>query len=268
MIQQMARRVKKETVNGKRREEAMSQELKRAIEESYRVVVFTGAGISTESGIPDFRSPTGLWKKYAPIDFQEFMASADMRAEAWRRKFEMDKTMAKAAPNKGHMAIAKWVGEGKVSHVITQNVDGLHHVSGVPEDKIIELHGNATYATCLGCGLRHELDEVRALFETSGAAPDCRDCGGIVKSATISFGQAMPEKEMERAHEATLGCDLFLAIGSSLQVFPAAGFPILAKRNGARLIILNREETDMDEIADLVLHEEIGPTLRTAAMLN
>lgn len=246
----------------------MSVELKRAIEEAYRVVVFTGAGISTESGIPDFRSPGGLWTKMAPIDFQDFVRSADIRAEAWRRKFEIDKTITQAEPNKGHMAIAKLVDEGKVSHVITQNIDNLHQNSGIPSEKIIELHGNGTYAKCLDCGERHELFWVREMFEASGRAPDCRSCSGIVKSATISFGQAMPEEEMNRAHEVTLGCDLFLAIGSSLQVYPAAGFPILAKRNGATLVILNREPTELDQIADLVIHEEIGATLAPIAMLN
>lgn len=246
----------------------MSVELKRAIEEAYRVVVFTGAGISTESGIPDFRSPGGLWTKMAPIDFQDFVRSADIRAEAWRRKFEIDKTITQAGPNKGHMAIAKLVDEGKVSHVITQNIDNLHQNSGIPSEKIIELHGNGTYAKCLDCGERHELFWVREMFEASGRAPDCRSCSGIVKSATISFGQAMPEEEMNRAHEVTLGCDLFLAIGSSLQVYPAAGFPILAKRNGATLVILNREPTELDQIADLVIHDEIGATLAPIAMLN
>lgn len=246
----------------------MSNELKRAIEEAHRVVIFTGAGVSTESGIPDFRSPGGLWTKMAPIDFQDFVNSAEIRAEAWRRKFEIDKTIKQAEPNKGHMAIAKLVDTGKASHVITQNIDNLHQASGIPAEKIIELHGNGTYAKCLDCGERHELFWVREKFEALGAAPDCRSCGGIVKSATISFGQAMPEEEMNRAHEATLGCDLFIAIGSSLQVYPAAGFPILAKRNGAILVILNREPTELDQIADLVIHEEIGPTLAPIVMLN
>ena len=246
----------------------MSSELKRAIEDAHRVVIFTGAGISTESGIPDFRSPGGLWTKMAPIDFQDYLRDAEIRAEAWRRKFEIDKTIVKAEPNKGHMAIAKLVDEGKATHVITQNIDNLHQLSGVPAQKIIELHGNGTYAKCLDCAARYELDWVRAQYEASLAAPDCPSCGGIVKSATISFGQAMPEEEMNRAHEATLGCDLFISIGSSLQVYPAAGFPILAKRNGAILAILNREPTELDQIADLVIHDEIGPTLAPIAMLN
>ena len=246
----------------------MSSALKRAIEEAYRVVVFTGAGISTESGIPDFRSPGGLWTKMSPIDFSDFIRSEELRREAWRRKFEIDKTIVAAEPNKGHMAIAKLVDSGKASHVITQNIDNLHQNSGVPAERIIELHGNGTYAKCLDCGARHVLHEVKAIYDASLAAPVCKSCKGIVKSATISFGQAMPEEEMRRAEEATLGCDLFLAIGSSLQVYPAAGFPILAKRNGATLVILNREPTPLDEIADLVIHEEIGPTLAPIAMLN
>lgn len=243
-------------------------ELKRAIDEAARIVVFTGAGISTESGVPDFRSPGGLWTKMAPIEFKDFLRSPELRVEAWRRKFEIDQTMIGAAPNKGHMAIAKLVDEGRVSHVITQNIDNLHQHSGVPVEKIIELHGNGTFAKCLDCGARHELDDVKAMLELTGEPPACISCGGIVKSATISFGQAMPEAEMDRARDATLGCDLFIAIGSSLQVYPAAGFPILAKKNGASLVILNREETPLDEIADLVIHDEIGPVLASVAQLN
>ncbi len=246
----------------------MSGDLREFLAEARRAVVFTGAGISTESGIPDFRSPGGLWTKMSPINFDDFLRSEELRREAWRRKFEIDKTIVSAEPNKGHMAVAKLVDTGKVSHVITQNIDNLHQNSGVPAEKIVELHGNGTYAKCLDCGLRHELVWVKSVFEASGEAPTCRDCGGIVKSATISFGQAMPEAEMRRAEEATLACDLFLAIGSSLQVFPAAGFPIVAKRNGARLVILNREPTELDQIADLVIHDEIGPTLGAVAMLN
>lgn len=247
----------------------MSAELKRMIEACRRAVVFTGAGISTESGIPDFRSPGGIWTKMAPIDFQDFVRSPEMRAEAWRRKFAMDDgSFANAEPNKGHMAVAKLVDQGVVSHVITQNVDNLHQNSGVPAQKVIELHGNTTYGKCLTCGRRYELDEIRAHYETHGHAQDCESCGGLLKTATISFGQAMPEEEMERATEATLDCDLFIAIGSSLQVYPAAGFPLMAKQNGAQLVILNREETEQDPIADLVLHEEIGPTLAPIVQLN
>jgi NAD-dependent deacetylase len=246
----------------------MSGDLREFLAAARRAVVFTGAGISTESGIPDFRSPGGLWTRMSPINFDDFLRSEELRREAWRRKFEIDKTIVSAEPNKGHMAVAKLVDSGKVSHVISQNIDNLHQNSRVPAEKIIELHGNGTYAKCLDCGLRHELDWVKTIFEASGEAQTCRYCVGIVKSAKISFGQAMPELEMRRAEEATLACDLFLAIGSSLQVFPAAGFPIIAKRNGARLVILNREPTELDRIADLVIHDEIGPMLGAVAMLN
>ncbi len=238
------------------------------IASSKNMVVFTGAGISTESGIPDFRSPGGIWTKYQPIDFKDFISSEEMRRESWRRKFASDSVMKQAEPNKGHLAVAKLVERGKVTHVITQNVDGLHQRSGVPDEQIIELHGNATYASCLDCGKRYELADIHDLFGNNETLPICDQCSGIVKTATISFGQAMPVSEMQAAEEATLACDLFVAIGSSLVVYPAAGFPNLAKRNGAHLVILNREETPLDGVADLVLHSEIGPTLSTVLGLE
>jgi NAD-dependent deacetylase len=236
-------------------------QLARWVDASSTAVCFTGAGISTESGIPDYRSPTGLWTRYRPIDFSEFVASHEARQEAWRRKLATDEVLLAAQPNSGHRAIARLVEAGRVAHVITQNVDGLHQASGVPDERVVELHGNATYATCLDCQHRYELDEVRRRFEPAEEPPTCDRCGGFIKSATISFGQAMPAGPMARAHAATLACDLFVAIGSSLVVHPAAGFPVLAKRNGARLVILNRESTELDPLADLVIHAEIGPTL-------
>lgn len=230
-------------------------------------VVFTGAGISTESGIPDFRSPGGIWTQMAPIEFQDFVASAAMRKEAWRRRFAMEEMFAHAKPNAGHQAVAALVGRGTVSDVVTQNIDNLHQMSGVPADRVIELHGNTRHAKCLECGTRAELGPIRSHFEAHGTAPDCTECGGLLKTATISFGQAMPEREMERAERATRGCDLFLVLGSSLVVYPAAGFPLMAKRGGAKLAIINREPTDQDAIADLVLHTEIGPMLQAAMEL-
>jgi len=235
---------------------------KSLIDVSQRGVIFTGAGISTESGIPDFRSPGGIWTKYQPIDFRDFIASEEMRRESWRRKFASDEVMQNARPNNGHLAVAGLVKSGKVSHIITQNVDGLHQRSGIPGDKVIELHGNATYAGCLDCGKRFELEDIKRLFEKNETLPVCDACGGIVKTATISFGQAMPLGEMQAAEAATLACDLFIAIGSSLVVYPAAGFPNLAKQNGAKLVILNRDPTPLDGIADLVLNAEIGPILQ------
>lgn len=232
------------------------------------VVVFTGAGISTESGIPDFRSPGGVWSRMSPIYFQDFVRSEEKRREAWTRTFSGRAGWTGREPNAGHRAVARLVEQGKVSVVITQNVDDLHRVSGVPPEQIIELHGNATYAGCLECGLRHELEELKGPFLQRGVIPACRNCGGIVKTATISFGQSMPEEPMQRAQEATLACDLFLVLGSSLVVYPAAGFPIMAKRHGARLAIVNREPTEQDMLADLVLHDEIGPVMSQIVKVN
>ena len=232
--------------------------------ESRRIVIFTGAGISTESGIPDFRSPNGIWSKFTPVYYQDFVASEDARREAWRRKLIVDRDMRAATPNRGHRAVAELVHQNDVNCVITQNIDGLHQASGIAEDRIVELHGNSTYATCLDCESRHELEPILTDFSRDETLPLCGNCGGIVKTATVSFGQSMPRAAMDRAETETLGCDLFVAIGSSLVVYPAAGFPVLAKQNGARLVIINREPTDLDGLADVVLNEEIGAALGDA----
>jgi NAD-dependent deacetylase len=235
--------------------------LGRMMSEARDVVLFTGAGISTESGVPDFRGPGGVWSRMKPIPFQDFIGREDRRREAWARAFSGAAGWTGATPNPGHYAVAALVAKGKVSLVITQNVDNLHQDAGTPPDKIIELHGNASYATCLACGLRHELEDLRGPFMTEGTIPGCRACGGLVKTATISFGQAMPHEAMARAEAAARSCDLFVVLGSSLVVYPAAGLPLLAKREGARLAIVNREPTDQDPYADLVLHDEIGGVL-------
>ena len=242
-----------------------AEELKRLLGESRRAVIFTGAGMSTESGIPDFRSPGGVWSRMKPIMFQDFVADADMRREAWNRTFSGVAGWVGAEPNHGHYAVARLVARGKVSSVITQNVDNLHQASGIPPEQVLELHGNASYATCLECGLRHELDVLKQSFLGTGEVPMCRDCGGLVKVATISFGQAMPEPVMRLAEIETRAADLFIVLGSSLVVFPAAGFPVMAKRNGAKLVIVNRDPTDMDDIADLVLNTDIGPVMTAVA---
>jgi len=247
---------------------AAADDLKRMIADATRIVGFTGAGISTESGIPDFRSPGGIWSRYRPIEFGDFMASEEARRESWRRKFATDSVMRQATPNAGHRALARLVEQGRMTAIVTQNVDGLHQASGVPEAKIIELHGNATYAACLDCGERYTLEWVRALFDKDETLPECEKCDGIIKTATISFGQSMPEIEMERAREETMACDLFIVLGSSLVVYPAAAFPMMAKRNGAGLVILNRDPTDQDDTADLVIHDEIGPTMSRAVGVN
>jgi NAD-dependent deacetylase len=241
-------------------EGTLIDEFSRMLAASKRAVVFTGAGISTESGIPDFRSPGGIWSQYQPIDFREFLASEEARRETWRRKIAVDETVSRAEPNRGHRAIAQLVGGGKVSSVITQNIDGLHQRSGIPEEQVIELHGNGTYAACLECMRRYQLADLFAAFKINEEPPVC-ECGGFIKSATISFGQPMPFEPMRRARAEATSCDLFIAIGSSLVVYPAAGFPAVAKQNGSRLVILNRDPTDLDYLADLVLNLEIGPTL-------
>ena len=227
-----------------------------------RIVGFSGAGISTESGVPDFRTPGSPWLVNQPIPFGQFMASAANRREAWRRKFAMDDLYAGARPSGGHAYFASLVAQGRMSAVITQNIDGLHQAAGVPPGKVIELHGNGTYALCLSCGQRHELARVRQQLAGEGDAPCCDACGGIVKSGTISFGQPMPTEPMQRAREAATAADLFIAVGSSLVVYPAAGFPILAKQAGARLVLINREPTGLDRHADLVIHCEIGDAVR------
>ena len=242
--------------------------LARLIEEADKIVAFTGAGISTESGIPDFRSPGGLWTRYKPIDYRDFVASEDARRDTWRRKFAMEKEVGQVEPNAGHRALTKLHETGKLSNVITQNIDGLHVAAGLPAEAVIELHGNGTYASCLQCAKRYELDWVREIFADNERLPVCQSCGGMVKTATISFGQSMPEDEMARAKAATFGADLFIVLGSSLVVYPAAGFPIMAKQNGAELVIINREATDLDEIADLVINAEIGATMSRVVGVN
>ena len=237
------------------------------LSESSNTVVFTGAGISTESGIPDFRSPTGIWTKNKPIEFKDFLSSEDIRVEFWKRKFAVDLTISKAKPNAGHMIISELNHIGKVSKIITQNIDNLHQISGVPEENVIELHGNTTFAKCLDCDLRYELNSIKKLFEQTNVPPYCKNCSGIIKTATISFGQPMPKEEMLKAEKASLSCDLFIVIGSSLQVYPAASFPLVAKKNGSKLVILNREVTDLDKYADLVIHDEIGEFLSKSIKL-
>jgi len=236
-------------------------DLRDLIEGADRILPFTGAGISTECGIPDFRSPGGLWTKNRPIPFDDFMASREMRNESWRRRFVMEESFAKAQPGRGHRALASLYRAGKVPALVTQNIDNLHQASGVPPQDVVELHGNTTYAHCLDCAERYEVAWVKEKFDANGQhAPDCA-CGGYIKTATVSFGQAMPAEAMQRAEELSKGCDLFLSLGSSLVVWPAAGFPLLAKRNGAALVIINREPTEFDELADLVVRSDIGDVL-------
>jgi NAD-dependent deacetylase len=235
--------------------------LRQLIDDASVIVPFTGAGISTECGIPDFRSPGGLWTKNQPIPFDAFVASGEMRDEAWRRRFAMEENFAQARPGRGHRALASLYRSGKSPGLITQNIDNLHQASGISASDVVELHGNTTFALCLDCSKRYELAWVKEKYDAAGQhAPDCA-CGGYIKTATVSFGQAMPLDAMQRAEELTKSCDLFLTVGSSLAVWPAAGFPLIAKRNGATLVIINREPTEFDDFADLVVRNDIGDAL-------
>ena len=235
----------------------MSLKLQEMLKKSSKVVFFTGAGVSTNSGIPDFRGPKGVWKSSTPIYFQDFISSKEKRFESWSRKFRNELSIDSAIPNEGHKKIAE-IMKVKDSFLVTQNVDNLHQDSGVDIDKIAELHGNATYAKCLDCSRRYELEDLKKEFLETNEPPLCSICGGILKTATISFGQAMPEKEMQISQKKAIESDLFICVGTSLAVFPAADLPLLAKETGATLVILNNEPTQMDQYADLVINRDIS----------
>jgi len=232
--------------------------LNELISQSEALVFFTGAGISTNSGIPDFRGPKGIWKTSQPIYFQDFVNSKEKRIESWDRKFSNGLKIDKAEPNLGHKKIADIMKKKELSHLITQNVDNLHQESGVSESQITELHGNATYAKCLDCQLRYNLAELKKSFLSTKEPPLCNACNGLIKTATISFGQPMPEEEMLIAQKKSISCDLFICIGTSLAVFPAADLPVLAKETGSKLVIINNEPTQMDHMADLVINRDIS----------
>ncbi len=234
---------------------------------AHSVVAFTGAGISTESGIPDFRSPGGVWSRYKPVYYDEFVASRQARARYWKMRMEAYREFASAQPNAGHVALARLEKAGKLGGIITQNIDGLHQLAG--SKKVIELHGTSRIVACIACGQESPPEVVHARIEAGEEAPDCQDCGAPLKSRTISFGQQMPAQPMAQAHELTLStarkaggaAGVFLSIGSSLVVEPAASFPRLAKENGAKLIIVNATETLLDPMADLIFRDSIGQTL-------
>jgi NAD-dependent deacetylase len=230
---------------------------------SKRVVVFSGAGLSTESGIPDFRSPGGVWDRYNPEDFyfQNFLASETSREKYWQMATEMYEPMKKAQPNLAHLTIAEMEKLGKLDCVITQNIDGLHFKAGNSEEKVIQLHGTAMDVSCLSCRKRYDRGEIQERIRKGVKVPYCDDCGGPLKPATISFGQSMPERETEEAYHRSSLSDLFIVIGSSLVVQPAASMPLVAKRNGAKLVIINRDPTPYDNIADIVIHGQAGPIM-------
>lgn len=230
---------------------------------SKRLVVFTGAGLSTESGISDFRSPGGVWSRFDPneLTFQKFLASEQNREKYWAFSTSSWTEMSKAKPNPGHKAIAELESIGRLDCVITQNIDGLHQRSGIPEEKVIELHGTARWVSCLECGQRYPREQIEERINGGTKVPRCDKCGGIMKPATISFGQPMPERETRQAQERASACDLFLVAGSSLVVYPAAQMPLIAKESGAGLIIINLTPTPHDPHADITIHDQTGPAL-------
>jgi NAD-dependent deacetylase len=231
--------------------------LARLIEGAERIVALTGAGISTESGIPDYRSPGGLWTTIKPITYQAFVASEAARLEDWRRRFAANERFRSAEPNAGHRALALLAREGRLVGLITQNIDGLHQRAGFPPDRLIEIHGNATHGRCLDCGTEMPLDAAEAMIAATGAAPRCA-CGGLVKAAVVSFGETLPEAALRRATKWAENCDLFLVVGSSLSVQPAASLPLVARRAGAALVLVNRDPTPLDGLCELTLRQPIG----------
>lgn len=238
---------------------AKSQQIADFIADSTRAVAFTGAGISTESGVPDFRSPGGVWAKYQPVYFQDFVESRAARQSYWTQKCEGHADFASARPNRGHVTLAKWESRGRMRGVITQNIDGLHQLGG--SQQVLELHGTAREVACLDCGYRVNSDGPVRDFLATEQVPDCPRCGGLLKHATISFGQSLSPKILDEAAAWAEAADVFLALGSSLVVTPAAELPRLAKQRGAKLVIINRDATPLDEIADVVLHSALGESL-------
>jgi NAD-dependent deacetylase len=239
------------------------EEFQELVANAANMVILTGAGISTESGVPDFRSPDGLWEQFRIVQYSEYIESEEARIEDWHRRFFMKDQIGAVEPNSGHAKIAEWLKTGKAQCLITQNVDGLHQRAGAPKDKTIEIHGNATTASCITCNLHHEMDECRRQFEVTGVSPTCKACGGIIKADVVMFGESMPAEKTNTAFNIAETADLFLAIGTSLVVQPAAVLPLHAKRNGAKFAILNRDPTELDKFADCVINAEIGATLNS-----
>ena len=227
--------------------------------EAKNAVAFTGAGISTESGIPDFRSPGGIWSQSQPIYFHQYLQSADARYEYWRQKTEQFDGFAAAEPNVGHHTLAAWEGSGKLRAVITQNIDGLHQIAG--SRRVLELHGTARQVGCLQCDARYETAAMHEAFVASDAVPACAACGGMLKHAVVSFGQPLPPAVVQDAVQLAKRAEVFIVLGSSLVVEPAASLPRYARQSGAKLIIINRDPTPLDDLADCVINAEIGATL-------
>lgn len=245
--------------------ESMLPRIAELLRDSSNAITFTGAGISTESGIPDFRSPNGIWAKYQPVYYQDFLASADARVEYWRQKCEGQQAFGDAQPNVGHQILAKWEAAGRLRAVITQNIDGLHQLAGSHD--VLELHGTARRTICVECGTLYEVESYVAQFLIDEQVPQCEQCGGWLKHATVSFGQTLPPAVFQRSATLSKQADLVLAIGSSLVVEPAASLPRMACQRGAKLVIINRTETGLDDLATFILQSEIGGALEAIDQL-
>jgi len=254
-------------VNGKARHNLKGncQQIAEWLTEAQSAVVFTGAGVSTESGIPDFRSPGGVWSRRQPIMFDQYRSDPLAQIEYWKQRAETHVEFTSARPNVAHEAFARWEQTGRIRGLITQNIDGLHQLAG--SQSILELHGTARQVGCLECGARYDADVMVRQFQETQVVPPCTRCGGLTKHATISFGQPLPVEVLRTAMRWSREADLFLAVGSSLVVTPAADLPALAKESGARLVILNRESTPLDGIADLVVRTGIGEAIETVDSL-
>lgn len=235
------------------------------LHEMQRGVAFSGAGISTESGIPDFRSPGGVWSRHTPVMYQDFLSDPEERRRYWQIRKESIPSFLTAEPNAGHLALAKLEAQGRLVAVITQNIDELHQRAG--SRRVLEVHGTAMKVHCLSCDKRYSCEDIQARLEAGEEDICCDDCAGIVKSMTVSFGQELPVDVWMESEQLSRQCDLFLALGSSLVVHPAAGLPEKAKRYGAKLVIINRDPTPLDDLADLVINDSIGETLSLALKL-
>jgi NAD-dependent deacetylase len=227
-----------------------------------RVVVFTGAGVSTESGMPDFRSPGGIWERFDPADFtyQKLMSSPESRGKWWQIFRERGLT-TEAEPNQAHLAIAELDKLGKLDCVITQNVDNLHCKAGLAEDKVFELHGNMRWVVCLSCGKRYPMEQIKARLDKGEEIPDCEACHGILKPDIVLFGEMLPEKALKEATSRSQRSDLFIVIGSTLVVYPAAYMPIYAVDSGAKLVIINLSPTPMDNQATVLIRAKAGEAM-------
>lgn len=242
--------------------------LSELISEAKRIVVFTGAGISTESGIADYRSKGGLWERFQPVTIQEFVASPEKRKQYWQIKLELYHSFQTARPNAGHLAITQLEMLGKLRGLITQNIDGLHQLAGTGHEKILELHGSNRETICLSCGDLTPWPEVYERLKSGEEALLCKKCQGLLKPNTISFGQSLDPEVLQKAVQWARDCDLFLAVGSTLIVEPAASLPRVAKQAGAKLVIITLSDTPLDFLADLRIHASIADTLAEALKLG